>query len=88
MNCCNQDYNQGRNCPERKNMTEEERNLDLIIGDLQKENRLLKARNEQLENRDFTEEELKKMWHLLNNIVSWYTFEEVAKLIIKKMKDA
>ena len=69
-------------------MTEEERNLDLIIGDLQKENRLLKARVDQLEKREFTEEELKKMWSLLNNIVSWYTFEEVAKLIIKKMKDA
>ena len=69
-------------------MTEEERNLDLIIGDLQKENRLLKARIDQLEKREFTEEELKKMWSLLNNIVSWYTFEEVAKLIIKKMKDA
>ena len=69
-------------------MTEEERNLDLIIGDLQKENRLLKARIDQLEKREFTEEELKKMWSLLNNIVSWYTFEEVSKLIIKKMKDA
>ena len=69
-------------------MTEEERNLDLIIGDLQKENRLLKAKVDQLEKREFTEEELKKMWYLLNNIVSWYTFEEVAKLIIKKMKDA
>ena len=69
-------------------MTEEERNLDLIIGDLQKENRLLKTKIDQLEKREFTEEELKKMWYLLNNIVSWYTFEEVAKLIIKKMKDA
>ena len=88
MNCCTHDCNQGRNCPKRKSMTEEERNLDLIIGDLQKENRLLKARVDQLEKREFTEEELKKMWSLLNNIVSWYTFEEVAKLIIKKMKDA
>ena len=88
MNCCNQDCNQGRNCPKRKSMTEEERNLDLIIGDLQKENRLLKARIDQFGKHEFTEEELKKMWNLLNNIVSWYTFEEVSKLIIKKMKDA
>lgn len=31
-------------------MTEEERNLDFIIAELEQENRLLRARNERLEN--------------------------------------
>ncbi|MFM7013129.1 MAG: hypothetical protein ACKO0Z_27995 [Betaproteobacteria bacterium] len=34
-------------------MTEEERNLDFIISELEQENRLLRARNERLEKREW-----------------------------------
>lgn len=68
-------------------MTEEERNLDLIIGDLQKENRLLKARIDQIEKREFTKKELEK---LAEQFVTNCYFDTLkfGKAIIKKMKDA
>jgi len=40
-------------------MTEEERNLDLLIADLETENRLLRARNERLEREASTIEDFK-----------------------------
>lgn len=46
-------------------MTEEERNLDLIIGDLEQENRLLRARNERLEKWDLTDEEIFEIWDFI-----------------------
>ena len=66
-------------------MTEEERNLDLIIGDLQKENRLLKARVDQLEKRDLTDEDITKLWESSSPYYDQYDF---ARLVIEKLKDA
>jgi hypothetical protein len=40
-------------------MTEDERNLDLLIAELETENRLLRARNERLENEVCTVEDYK-----------------------------
>jgi hypothetical protein len=62
-------------------MTEEERNLDLIIGDLEQENRLLRARNERLEKMDLTDEEIKKMMDEMD-----VTSIDFARAIIAKLK--
>lgn len=73
-------------------MTEEERNLDLIIGDLEHENRLLRARNERLEKRDLTNEEIGLI--ILSQEITLVNYvcvdkqTEFARAIIEKMKDA
>lgn len=72
-------------------MTEEERNLDLIIGDLEQENRLLRARNERLEKRDLTDEEIDAVtqkWACLMPVpqARLIMCREYARAIIAKMK--
>ena len=34
-----------------------------------------------------TEEELKKTWYEMKNIMGWYSFEEIAKAIEAKLKE-
>ena len=66
-------------------MTEEERNLDLIIGDLEQENRLLRARNERLEKMDLTDDEIHELAFIVNGKTP-NTHIEFARAIIAKMK--
>jgi hypothetical protein len=57
-------------------MTPEEQNLDMLVAELDRENRLLRARNERLELETaqpkpwvgLTDEELKKLWR---DVVKW-----------------
>lgn len=65
-------------------MTEEKRNLDLIIGDLEQENRLLRARNERLEKMDLTDAEIFEIWDfIIEDDAQAIAF---ARAIIAKMK--
>jgi hypothetical protein len=71
-------------------VTEEERNLDLIIGDLEQENRLLRARNERLEKMDLTDEEIDRItieqWGDEASGVIFQAHRVYARAIIAKMK--
>ncbi len=64
-------------------MTEEECNLDLIISDLEQENRLLRARNERLEKRDLTDTEIMDCF---DDTMEGGDIVDFGRAIIAKMK--
>ena len=65
-------------------MTEEERNLDLLIADLETENRLLRATNERLEREASTIEDFK---HRLATAIDAMPFGDTAASFAVYIRD-
>lgn len=65
-------------------MTEEERNLDLLIADLETENRLLRARNERLEGEVSTIQDFK---HRLAKAIDAMPFGDTASSFAVYIRD-
>jgi cell division protein FtsB len=65
-------------------MTEQERNLDLLIADLEQENRLLRARNERLEREATT---IKDFKHRLAAAIDAMPFGDTAASFAVYIRD-
>ena len=56
---------------ELKHLREEVKNCHRIIKDLQKKREFV----------GLTDEEMKKIWYAMQNIMGWYSFQEIARAI-------
>jgi len=62
---------------ELKHLREEVKNCHRIIKDLQKKREFV----------GLTDEEMKKIWYAMQNIMGWYSFQEIARAIEAKLKE-
>ena len=62
---------------ELEHLREEVKNCHRIIKDLQKKREFV----------GLTDEEMKKIWYAMQNIMGWYSFQEIARAIEAKLKE-
>jgi len=73
MTCppCNQNCKEGRTCPAQNKIIEEDDDIQEYIRPWV----------------GLTEEEMKKTWYEMQNIMGWYSFQEIARAIEAKLKE-
>ena len=72
-------------------MNDQERELDLMVAELEQENRLLRARNERLEQRTWvglTDDEVTDLWHKTEPYYNEYDFAKAYEAKLKEKNNA